>query len=181
MRTHGTLKTWNEAKAFGFIAPADGSADVFVHMTAMPRDGLRPRLGEVLSYEVETGPDGRLRATHVLRPAARAAIAGRAQRRHGFPARVRSIAYLVLLALAAWLVVHLVGGDASSMPPPSTFSAPDPLAAPASPVAGYSCDGRTHCSQMASCEEATWVLRNCPGTKMDGDGDGVPRESQFCR
>ena len=45
---------------------------------------------------------------------------------------------------------------------------------------GYRCDGRTYCSQMRSCAEATWFLRNCPGTKMDGDNDGIPCESQWC-
>jgi hypothetical protein len=44
----------------------------------------------------------------------------------------------------------------------------------------YQCDGRTHCSEMTSCEEAEFVLANCPGVKMDGGGDGVPRESQWC-
>ena len=44
----------------------------------------------------------------------------------------------------------------------------------------FSCDGRTYCSQMTSCQEATFFLKNCPGTKMDGDGDGVPCEKQWC-
>jgi hypothetical protein len=44
----------------------------------------------------------------------------------------------------------------------------------------YSCDGRKHCSQMTSCAEATYFLRNCPGTEMDGDNDGEPCESQWC-
>lgn len=42
------------------------------------------------------------------------------------------------------------------------------------------CDGRTQCWQMRSCEEATFFLRHCPGTQMDGDGDGVPCERQWC-
>jgi hypothetical protein len=45
----------------------------------------------------------------------------------------------------------------------------------------FSCDGRTHCSQMTSCAEATYFLRNCPNTKMDGNNDGVPCERQWCR
>ncbi|WP_420466234.1 excalibur calcium-binding domain-containing protein [Panacagrimonas sp.] len=45
----------------------------------------------------------------------------------------------------------------------------------------YACDGRTHCSHMRSCEEATYFIHNCPGTQMDGDNDGVPCESQWCR
>jgi len=44
----------------------------------------------------------------------------------------------------------------------------------------YKCDGRTHCSQMTSCEEATFFLKNCPGVKMDGDNDGIPCEKQWC-
>ena len=43
------------------------------------------------------------------------------------------------------------------------------------------CDGRTYCSQMTSCAEATYFLKNCPGTKMDGNNDGVPCEQQWCR
>ncbi|MBK8184365.1 MAG: excalibur calcium-binding domain-containing protein [Candidatus Competibacteraceae bacterium] len=44
----------------------------------------------------------------------------------------------------------------------------------------FKCDGRTHCSQMTSCEEATFFLRNCPNVKMDGNNDGVPCEKQWC-
>lgn len=43
------------------------------------------------------------------------------------------------------------------------------------------CDGRTHCSQMTSCKEATFFINNCPDTKMDGDMDGIPCEMQFCQ
>ncbi|WP_200153845.1 excalibur calcium-binding domain-containing protein [Chromatium okenii] len=42
------------------------------------------------------------------------------------------------------------------------------------------CDGRIYCSQMKSCEEATFFLRNCPNVKMDGNHDGIPCESQWC-
>ncbi len=44
----------------------------------------------------------------------------------------------------------------------------------------YQCDGRIHCSQMTSCQEALYFLRNCPGTEMDGDGDKVPCEKEWC-
>jgi len=54
-----------------------------------------------------------------------------------------------------------------------------PNAAPAA-ATRYVCDGRQHCSQMHSCEEATWFLRHCPNTKMDGEGDGIPCEQQWC-
>jgi hypothetical protein len=44
----------------------------------------------------------------------------------------------------------------------------------------YHCDGRVSCSQMTSCNEAEFFLANCPGVKMDGNGDGVPCEKQWC-
>ncbi|MDZ4730627.1 MAG: excalibur calcium-binding domain-containing protein [Xanthomonadales bacterium] len=33
---------------------------------------------------------------------------------------------------------------------------------------------------MSSCAEATYFIRHCPGTQMDGDHDGIPCESQWC-
>lgn len=51
----------------------------------------------------------------------------------------------------------------------------------ASQLSRFHCDGRTYCSQMTSCEEATFFINNCPNTKMDGNRDGVPCEKQWCR
>jgi hypothetical protein len=45
----------------------------------------------------------------------------------------------------------------------------------------FKCDGRVYCSQMTSCAEATFFLKNCPGTKMDGDNNGIPCEKQWCK
>ena len=64
----------------------------------------------------------------------------------------------------------------------SAASAPTESAAPANPSAttGFSCDGRTFCSQMKSCAEAKYFLANCSGAKMDGDKNGIPCEKQWC-
>lgn len=53
-------------------------------------------------------------------------------------------------------------------------------AAPPVVSSGSRCDGRRHCSQMTSCAEAKYFLANCPGVKMDGDGDSIPCEMQWC-
>ncbi len=47
-------------------------------------------------------------------------------------------------------------------------------------ASGFRCDGRTHCSQMTSCEEARFFVANCPGVKMDGNHDGNPCQKQWC-
>jgi hypothetical protein len=44
----------------------------------------------------------------------------------------------------------------------------------------FSCRGKVHCSEMRSCKEAMYYQQNCPGTKLDGDADGVPCEDQWC-
>jgi len=55
----GTVKWFNESKGFGFIAPSDGSADVFVHFSAIQGDGFRTLAeGQTVNYEVENGPKG---------------------------------------------------------------------------------------------------------------------------
>ena len=47
-------------------------------------------------------------------------------------------------------------------------------------ASSFKCDGRTYCSQMRSCGEATFFLRNCPNINMDGNNDGIPCEKQWC-
>jgi len=51
----GTVKWFNSTKGFGFIQPDDGGADVFVHISAVERAGLRGLdEGQKITYELET-------------------------------------------------------------------------------------------------------------------------------
>ncbi|MEM7633377.1 MAG: cold-shock protein [Anderseniella sp.] len=60
MRVSGTVKFFNTQKGFGFIAPEDGSKDVFVHITAIQRSGLEGLAdGDKVSFVVEDDPRGR--------------------------------------------------------------------------------------------------------------------------
>jgi hypothetical protein len=55
-----------------------------------------------------------------------------------------------------------------------------PTLNPAYENLGFSCQGKTHCSEMTSCEEARFYLSSCPDVNIDGDNDGVPCENQLC-
>jgi CspA family cold shock protein len=60
MRITGTVKFFNTAKGFGFISPADGSKDVFVHATALEAAGIRSlNEGDKVSFVVEDDKRGR--------------------------------------------------------------------------------------------------------------------------
>jgi len=187
MRLNGTLTRWNSERGFGFIAPDRGDQDVFVHISALPKDGQQPRIGERLSFEIESGKDGRKRATAIARPGR--ASATRVRQRARLPGRWRekrslfapAAALILLAACGAYAYSEYsrrVEGQASvsgAAPGDDLRSMPSPAPAPS-----FQCDGRTHCTQMTSCDEAMFFLQNCPDTKMDGDRDGIPCERQHC-
>lgn len=62
----GTVKWFNSTKGFGFIQPEDGSADVFVHISAVERAGMgNLQEGQRLSYELERGRTGKMAAVNL--------------------------------------------------------------------------------------------------------------------
>ena len=110
---------------------------------------------------------------------------------------MRHIIVLLILAGLAWhgygkyqqslVKQQLVSETVQALPTERPSARPERPHSPdyspstlASPGKAFQCDGRQHCSQMTSCEEANWFLRNCPNVKMDGDNDGKPCEQGPC-
>lgn len=199
----GILRSWDDDRGFGFIAPTQGGRELFVHISAFARDGSRPTVGETVSYELGQGKDGKPQARRVWRQALgaastqpqiqpqaplRRASASRvpAHRGPGFPLG-RLLLAVLLLSACAWAYKRYAQ-HVERLPfftSPSELTEPHaepslPATAPTPAPSSFRCDGRLHCSQMTSCAEATYFLKNCPGTEMDGDHDGVPCEQQWC-
>jgi cold shock CspA family protein len=217
MRTDGTLAKWNDDRGFGFITPNEGGPEIFAHISAFPRDGQRPRIGERVVFEIGTGKDGKQQAKNIVcpsRPTAkpyRLSQPVKGPRKPGLLGRLIPLALLVALGAYAYdgYVRRTAPHEATTTQfsdmkaaavrndplPSASFRATTPTefrgteaSAASSPAASASfhCDGRTHCSQMTSCAEAKFFLRNCPNVRMDGDrkgrdrGDGVPCEQEWC-
>ena len=62
----GTVKFFNTTKGFGFISPEGGGKDAFVHISAVQRSGLQGLYeNDKVTYELETGRDGKESATNI--------------------------------------------------------------------------------------------------------------------
>jgi cold shock CspA family protein len=195
-RFHGKLVKWNTDRGFGFVVADQGGQELFVHVSAFPRDGRPPVIGESLSFELELDKEGRKRAVRLRRPGAPPRDVARRQARepHHTPTRRESgtsgasrlatvVVALLVAAGVGWLGYTRHHERADVVPlaaPPAAMVIPAQTLVPEAPSSAFQCDGRKHCSQMTSCREATQFLQNCPGMEMDGDGDGIPCEQQWC-
>lgn len=207
MRMQGTLKKWNAAKAYGFISQGQGKPDLFVHISGFQKNGQTPQTGEVLTFDVVQGQDGRWQAVRVLRQGETQTLAlepirhspkpqpstketTAAHTRH--PARIRHrpakkasrlwrFFPVVVVAAGIWGYQSLIAPRLASSPN-ATQNVGDwnTMRTESQGQQRFQCDGRQHCSQMTSCAEAEYFLANCPDVKMDGNGDGVPCEQQWC-
>lgn len=163
MRYQGRLTEWNDARGFGFIVPNGGGAKVFVHIRAFEEGLPRPAGNELLSYEVVNDSSKGPRAHNVAYVGtSRRPSPARRNRRGGLSTIV---GVLILAGVGIYYWQQHTLRRAESLP----------QARPA-----FSCQGKHYCTEMISCEEATFYLKNCPDVKIDGDGDGIPCEGQLC-
>ena len=191
-RFNGQLKKWNADRGFGFVVAEHGDQEIFVHVSAFERDGRVPTVGEALSFEIERDKEGRKRAVHVRRASAERRTATHRYRHVPHSRRsagsgaggsswsTRLVGLLMAVGLG-WYAYAQYGDRQAAAPP--TQLGPIGVSAPVAvqpPPKAFQCDGRQHCSQMTSCQEAKLFLKNCPGMKMDGDRDGIPCEEQWC-
>ena len=106
------MKSWNDDRGFGFIEPARGGQEIFVHIKSFPPRSGRPQVDQPVSFEVELNAQGKKRAmnVHVVRPA-----------RKPLPSRKESPAQwgtASLFAIPGFLVVYLAVAFAWGVPRP---------------------------------------------------------------
>jgi len=65
MRLDGTIKSWDDERGFGFIAPDQGGQDIFVHIKSFEGLRERPKAGQRISFQVQLNTQGKARAINV--------------------------------------------------------------------------------------------------------------------
>jgi len=172
----GQLKRWNDDKGFGFIKPDIDSKDVFLHISELKGMGRRPLVGDIIFYNIHADKNGKIRAFNAridgvdkVRSLSPKKRSNRQNNSHWF------IKLLILVGLSVAIFFYYSQKTEVAIGTGSPYSS-----VPKKSNSTYICSGKKHCSEMTSCEEATFYQNNCPGTKMDGDRDGVPCESQWC-
>lgn len=175
MRHQGRITDWKDERGFGFITPNGGGASVFVHINGFKLGQQRPVGNELVTYDLAFDPQTGRCAQNV-------AFAGMGRS----PAQARTQRSLKLIGVAGLVgAIAVCGGWYFLMMPDApalsgefwSNAAPSLMTDNAS---NFKCEGKRYCSQVRSCKEATFYLKNCPGTAMDADGDGVPCESHWC-
>ncbi len=176
MRFQGKITSWNDSKGFGFITLNGTDKQVFVHISAFSKGSPRPKGGELVNYEtVDNHPKGP-QASNVT-------FVNMTNTRAKKPFELGMRAFIVLMMLVtigllAWR--SLVTTPPLTQPDSSINSYIDAVPTFGKSFQHFECSGKQKCSEMTSCEEATFYLKNCPNAEMDGDGDGIPCESQWC-
>ncbi|MDH0450119.1 MULTISPECIES: excalibur calcium-binding domain-containing protein [unclassified Shewanella] len=186
----GILVRWNDEKGFGFIQPEQQGKDVFIHITVLKHMARKPQVGDSILYRTEVQNDGKVKAIKAsIEGVAVLANTSKSPRRNSNPPS-RSLSN-TLLPLLLIFGIGIFGFKKYTefeiaQSPNNTEIETTPLYEPqtqplSAPKTQFRCEaGKTHCSQMSSCAEATFYINNCPNTQMDGDGDGIPCERQWC-
>jgi cold shock CspA family protein len=186
MKKKGKIVRWNEDRGFGFIAFESTGEELFIHVTALKHRSRNPIVGDVILFDVVAQRDGKLRADN-------AEIEGDIVKPVNNPIKKRSLkranspldrVLYILGVVAVFYLYQTLSSDPLPMPAAlnELFKKQDSsnklFIKQDSP--SFSCLGKQHCSQMVSCKEAKFYLKNCPNVKIDGDHDGVPCERQLC-
>ncbi len=190
----GTLVRWNAEKGFGFIKPETAnSKDVFIHISILKQMARKPVVGDQINYFSEWQSDGKIKAikANIEGVAINAAPSNRRnnkQQRQQKPKSSSGLVIPLLILLGLGIFGFKKYQEMTATPVLTNQDIEQmqwqPLAQKSTPFVSkqkFRCEtGKNHCSQMRSCDEAKFYIKNCPGTKMDGDGDDVPCERQWC-
>uniref|UniRef100_UPI004056BD4C cold shock domain-containing protein n=1 Tax=Candidatus Electronema sp. TaxID=2698783 RepID=UPI004056BD4C len=160
-RYEGKLVRWNEEKGFGFIQSENRGKDIFLHISALKNMSRRPVVGDIIFYRLHVEKDGKLKAVDAKIQGVSSILPTKGVNTR----KNQSSAPYVLIFLAVFVFAgYFFYGKANFQSIQNLSFADSTESIPSSSAQKYSCQGKVHCSEMTSCEEATFYVQNCPGT-----------------
>lgn len=202
----GVLVRWNDEKGFGFIQPENNVAqDVFIHISVLKKMARKPIVGDSILYQTEVQNDGKRKAVIASIEGVAVVAASATTRSHShIQSRnenfnnknkahyhsPRKSSFNTIIPLLIIVAIVIFGfkqyqefneAPAIDEVPVLTNEDTQPMPMYETATPRFQCEaGKTHCSHMSSCAEATFYIQHCPNTQMDGDNDGIPCERQWC-
>jgi len=185
----GKLIRWIDDKGFGFIKQENGNGDIFIHISALKGMERKPIIGDIIHYEIMTDTNSKVRAVNAKIEGVRQVLtldsikhkrkpetSYRPKPRTPIKTVKSKNRFKLLPAIIIGTAVFIYSKVSEKSPMPTYAS---PTIQQVRKVEKFQCQGKVWCTEMGSYEEAMFYLRNCPNTKIDGDGDGIPCERQF--
>lgn len=202
----GVLVRWNDEKGFGFIQPEKNAAqDVFIHISVLKKMARKPIVGDSILFQTEVQNDGKRKAVIASIEGVAVVAASATTRSHShIQSRnenfnnknkahyhsPRKSSFNTIIPLLIIVAIVIFGfkqyqefneAPAIDEVPVLTNEDTQPMPMYETATPRFQCEaGKTHCSHMSSCAEATFYIQHCPNTQMDGNGDGIPCERQWC-
>jgi cold shock CspA family protein len=182
VQNRGVLTKWNDDRGFGFIKHNEAEM-VFIHISAVKMMPRRPREGDFLFYDLIIDSSGKKKAACVTIEGLQKNTISmpRVSKKNKYSKSNYSYATLIIIlaALFFYFKNYYFGFGESGY---SIITYSENIQGTALKVveSRFTCKGKTYCSEMTSCEEAEFYLKNCPNQNTDGNGDGEPCESQWC-
>lgn len=175
----GLLKAWNDEKGFGFIKSDTLAHDTFIHISALKHMSRKPKVGDIIYFEVATQPDGKTKAVNcriegvaALKVTPKKSNHHRVAKSNFTDSFLGKVASLSIIAVLGFIAVNKYNYYQSSEQfnnntpvitnaDLATFDEKYPKIVIPQNTQNFTCDGRQHCSQMTSRAEAVFFINNC--------------------
>lgn len=195
MLHQGIIKDWNSSQGRGFIQRDKAGPDISIHSSGFRKKPDQLQNGDRIFFQIEIDSAGKLKAVDAYKAGQHFAPTPELKKPTlsslPFQRLLSAVVILSILALLGYQALNVFNStEPSALETELTETAQqdaDPSLAhsewsPAQAEQGpqFQCEGKQHCSEMSSCEEAEFYLEQCPNVLIDGDRDGIPCERQLC-
>jgi len=194
MLHQGQLIQWDATQGLGLIHQHKSGSDFVVRSADFRKLPEHLKSGDTIYFQISFDSEGKTKVEHAYKAGQIFAPAALVKKPISTSLPVQTLlSTLSAISVVAWLGYQSIAWFSNPVPDRAQAAplypkqqqlraellADNPVWPPVS-QSQFHCEGKQHCSQMTSCDEAEYYLAHCPDVKIDGDHDGVPCEQQWC-